>query len=733
MSTPSDVEVVSEPATTSSAPTSSEEEPVVLDAFETTETKEEKEAKLVAEENQRIEEAERELAEITTKEEQEKQEQEERQRQQKQKEAEEASAKLREEEAAAKLQAEEAAAELLQKNKQIIRQKLVGATKEQKEKNAKLQAQLDLAQQEAERKAAKKASLEANLQHLKDVAKEQSRVDQEKLEEERLALQARNLEDQKAAEALEIQERTDTKTTTVGDVDWEVLYPELAKSAKHLVETQRRPSVKTDDSFIRNEIKGFMRATLQIRDIGPAPVAPAKIQFTPKPGDSQMVSAKKENLHKLKSDSEERKHTNALQEHSDRVALEQRLFETKQEAAVKSVLATRPFVDEWLLGLENEYIAPMLQVLRDTHVLNEVLVQNKIRFSNLREAYLSNLAPLKEAFQGQLQDSPFSAAQIETISGLMGMIPEEIIGQNGIFEVLGSQAQEGAQNLGQGETSPLQSDFSTGNTPEKNNQDNEGQSQQTLDFETPEKQEPKSMGSRDPNFKIPKIDRSKQPSAPNSSPPTQKPRDNKLEEKYPSATQGYFTGQGNQEDRSLKRQRDPSTDWESQPASSQRDTGGKGGKGKGRGPRGKGKGSAGRGKGNGHTDHNNARPRSDTWNEKRLDNSPIPPQVALAVLGPEAKDQTPCPQGNRCQEVFTCGFKHVVKDYQATLDRSKAEAQVSEKDAIKKLIASYSMAQTVPAFAHVYANQEPNPLWNFKAPKGFHNRARTEDELFREN
>ena len=70
-----------------------------------------------------------------------------------------------------------------------------------------------------------------------------------------------------------------------------------------------------------------------------------------------------------------------------------------------------------------------------------------------------------------------------------------------------------------------------------------------------------------------------------------------------------------------------------------------------------------------------------------------------------------------------CGYKS---------HSSKAEAQASEKIAIKKLIDTYSMAEAVPTFAHTYANQEPNPVWKFPAPKGFHNQLRTDDEIFRD-
>jgi hypothetical protein len=673
-------------------------------------------------EDKLIEEAETELAELAAQEQKDKQEQEDREREQKQKEDEETAAKLRADEAAAKLQADEAAAELLQKIKDDARRKLVVATKTQKEKNARLAEQTNLAQQEAERRAAKQASLEASLKKLKVDAQNQRKTEEAEIEQERVDLRNEVLEAQKSAKELAFQEQTSNHMTRVEDVDWTALYPDLVTSAQQLVESQRQCVTSTDDSVIRNTVEDFMRATLQVEDVGPVPEAPLESQFKPDPKESMVMQQKKRQLHQLKEDVDKRDHIRALQSHAKRVRLEQKLFESKREAAVKSVLDTRPIVNGWLQGLEKDYVAPMVQVVRDTHILKEVLIRMNTRFSNLKESYFKELAPLQEAFQNQLRESPFSSQQFKIISKLMGIIPDEVVYLNGVFETLEPQIRDEVQELTEREPSPSHSDFSTGNPPERKDQENVEQNQQFL-FETPGKQEPKNMGSRAPGFTIPKIDRSKQPSAPKSSPPTQNPRDNKLDEKYPSATQGYFTGQGNQEDRSLKRQRDPATDWESQPSSSQRNTGGKGGKDKGRGPRGKGKGSTGRGKGNGHTAHNNTRPRSDTWNEKRLDNSPIPPQVALAVLGPEAKDQTPCPQGHRCLEVFTCGFKHVTQDYQATFARSKAEAQVEQERAVRKVADSRGLAEASRPLAHILANQYPNPVWDYPAPPGFHNRA----------
>ncbi len=90
MSTLSVFDVVPEPAPTNHDSTISGEPLVTLDAFGTSRTDEEKEAKLVAEDNRQIEEAERDLADLATKEQKEKQEQEDRNREQKQKEDEEA-------------------------------------------------------------------------------------------------------------------------------------------------------------------------------------------------------------------------------------------------------------------------------------------------------------------------------------------------------------------------------------------------------------------------------------------------------------------------------------------------------------------------------------------------------------------------------------------------------------------------------------------------------------------
>ena len=76
MSTLPVFDVVPEPATTNPDSTISGEPLVTLDAFGTSETDEEKEAKLLAEENRLIEQAEKDLADLATKEKKEKQEQE---------------------------------------------------------------------------------------------------------------------------------------------------------------------------------------------------------------------------------------------------------------------------------------------------------------------------------------------------------------------------------------------------------------------------------------------------------------------------------------------------------------------------------------------------------------------------------------------------------------------------------------------------------------------------------
>jgi hypothetical protein len=204
----------------------------------------------------------------------------------------------------------------------------------------------------------------------------------------------------------------------------------------------------------------------------------------------------------------------------------------------------------------------------------------------------------------------------------------------------------------------------------------------------------------------------------------QTPVNSKLQEKDPSAAQGYFTGQSAQGDRSLKRSRDPATDWESQP-SSQKITGGKGGKGKG-------KGSAGKGKGKGQAIHNNPRPRSETWNARKLDRSPNPPQVALVSLTKEQKMQTACPEGPKCQTVFKCGFQHNMMECAAANERVKAEAKVAQDLAVQNVINSHGLAEVSPGLSHILANQPPFPEWKYPAPRGFSNRRLTDEEVWGE-
>ena len=265
-------------------------------------------------------------------------------------------------------------------------------------------------------------------------------------------------------------------------------------------------------------------------------------------------------------------------------------------------------MNDWLEGLRKDYITPTVQVVRDRHILNEILSRTNVQFSNLREAYFEALAPLKETFQTQLRESPFSTPQVEIISTLMGITPDDVVEQGAIFG-LKSQIHGETQDLTEGQSSPSHSDFSTGNSPVQQDQ---------KDYETPGKQKP-SKGSKEPGFKIPRLT---EPSkATTVALQAQTPVNSKLQEKAPSAAQGYFTGQVAQGDRSLKRSRDPATDWESQP-SSQKITGGKGGKGKG-------KGSAGKGKGKGQPSQANGRPKSDNWIAKKMDRSPNPPQVAI--------------------------------------------------------------------------------------------------------
>jgi hypothetical protein len=368
-------------------------------------------------------------------------------------------------------------------------------------------------------------------------------------------------------------------------------------------------------------------------------------------------------------------------------------------------------VNEWLEGLRKDYITPMVQVVRDRHILNEILSRTNVQFSNLREAYFEALAPLKETFQTQLRESPFSTPQVEIISTLMGITPDDVVEQGAIFG-LKSQIHGETQDLTEGQSSPSHSDFSTGNSPVQQDQ---------KDYETPGKQKP-SLGSKEPGFKIPKLTEASK--ATTVALQAQTPVNSKLQEKDPSAAQGYFTGQSAQVDRSLKRSRDPATEWESQPSSSQGNTGRKGGKGKGKGTGGKGKGQGGKGSGErGAVTDNKEIPK--TWSKKqnRMTN--------FNLLTKEEKLDTPCPEGPKCQTVFKCGFQHNMMECAAANERVKAEAKVAQDLAVQNVINSHGLAEVSPGLSHILANQPPFPEWKYPAPRGFSNRRLTDEEVWR--
>ena len=112
--------------------------------------------------------------------------------------------------------------------------------------------------------------------------------------------------------------------------------------------------------------------------------------------------------------------------------------------------------------------------------------------------------------------------------------------------------------------------------------------------------------------------------------------------------------------------------------------------------------------------------------------TPQPVEVRWLHMSTEQKIETPCPS-KFCQNVFKCGFKHTMKECADAYDRRQAETQVEQERAVRKVADSRGLAEASPPLAHMLANQYPNPVWDYPAPKGFHNRARTEEDLFRED
>jgi hypothetical protein len=106
--------------------------------------------------------------------------------------------------------------------------------------------------------------------------------------------------------------------------------------------------------------------------------------------------------------------------------------------------------------------------------------------------------------------------------------------------------------------------------------------------------------------------------------------------------------------------------------------------------------------------------------------------MVVGLLTTQEKPEPPCPQGTRCQNVFACGFKHQVHEYQAANTRTKAEAQVAQDEAVQNVIKSHGLAEVSPGLSHILANQYPYPEWDYPAPKGYSNKRLTEEEVWRD-
>ena len=107
-----------------------------------------------------------------------------------------------------------------------------------------------------------------------------------------------------------------------------------------------------------------------------------------------------------------------------------------------------------------------------------------------------------------------------------------------------------------------------------------------------------------------------------------------------------------------------------------------------------------------------------------------PALFSLAMPTKEQKLQMPCPKAKLCQEVFTCGFKHEVQEYQAALARSMAEAEVDKTKAVRDVINLHALAEASPNLATILPNLPPYPVWKYPPARGFSNKAPTEDSVW---
>jgi hypothetical protein len=621
---------------------------------------------------------------------------------------------------------------------EVMRKALVKNTIAQRAERLKATDELKVIDQAAKTKAAGQQVVAGQLEKIREKANTKKQKEQAQTEKEKKELRRKELDDQHLA--------TQNPETTVGSsqapIDWDSHYPDLSVLADEFLSSQVPPNRPADEQDIRKAAEGFMESTLQAKGTRQAPKAPIQEHFVPDPNTSLLLQAAMKKLHQSKFDGAMKVHERALDTYKAHKDLEEQELRRTKEAAVLLVLDSSPLVNECLSTLESQYVTPMLKIIKESLILKEIMARNSIRYMTLSKAYLTDHEPVQKMFQLHLRESPFSKQQVEHLSNLMGLSPNGVVAQAGIFGSQQLPTQERQSQNADINREDEYSDASTGEPPSRVTQNVELEtplpstrkeerpvlstgSDKSKDrgTEVPGKESAQSLGSNTPGFRIPRNDTTKTSSSTSSSsrqgvrPPVTAPSTSSSSSKsfiqstpHPRGHQDYFIGNRGRDD-NRKRQREESPERE--PRQTQ-------GKGKGKGGIG-GKGKTGGGKG---------KPNSDNWNAKKLVRASQNPPVLFNLLTKEQRLETLCPTGPRCEKVFTCGFKHTVQEYQAANARFEVEAKTSEKNAIKKVMDSYSLAEAVPLFAHVYANQEPFPDWNYPAPDGFHNKRRTDEDIF---